>query len=122
SLVAVAVYLIAVRVLRRRGDHWPIGRTVSWVTGWAIIVFVTSSGFGRYSAPDFGVHMIGHMTLNMLAPMFLVLGGVLTLLLRANAPSRTGPAGVHEWITWMLAWRPLRLLFNPVLVFLAYVI
>lgn len=121
ALVAVGVYLIAVRRLHRRGDAWPVGRTIAWISGWAVVVFVTSSGFGKYSAPDFGIHMIGHMTLNMAAPMLLVLGGILTLMLRAWPPSRTAPAGIHEWISWMLAWKPLRIIFNPLLVFISYV-
>ncbi|MCW4459272.1 cytochrome c oxidase assembly protein [Microbacterium sp. MPKO10] len=122
ALAATAVYLSAVRVLRRRGDSWPLGRTVAWIAGWAITVFITSSGFGRYSAPDFGIHMIVHMTLNMLAPMFLVLGGVVTLLLRASKPSRTRPAGVHEWLTRMLSWKPMQVIYNPLLVFIGYVV
>ncbi|WP_195706658.1 cytochrome c oxidase assembly protein [Paramicrobacterium fandaimingii] len=122
ATAAVTVYLIAVRTLRRRGDAWPVGRTIAWITGWAVVVFATSSGFGRYSAPDFGIHMIVHMTLNMLAPLFLVLGGVITLLLRASRPARTGPVGPHEWISRVLAWKPLHLIFNPLLVFIGYIV
>ncbi|QPZ37973.1 cytochrome c oxidase assembly protein [Paramicrobacterium chengjingii] len=121
AIAAIAVYLIAARTLRKRGDAWPVGRTIAWITGWAIVVFITSSGFGRYSAPDFAIHMIVHMTLNMLAPMFLVLGGVVTLLLRASKPTRTGPAGPHEWISRVLTWKPLQLIFNPLLVFIGYI-
>ncbi|QHC01639.1 cytochrome c oxidase assembly protein [Epidermidibacterium keratini] len=105
--------------LRRRGDAWPVGRTVSWVLGWAIIVFATSSGFGRYSAPDFGVHMIVHMSLNMVGPLFLVMGGAITLFLRASTPSRT--AGPHEMITSALNSPALGRLYHPLLVFALFV-
>ena len=117
----MTVYLWAVRVLRRRGDRWPIGRTVSWIAGWGVVVFATSSGFGKYSAPDFGIHMIVHMSLNMLAPILLVMGGVLTLLLRATRSDDSRPAGPHEWITWVLRWRVLRFVFNPLIVFALFV-
>lgn len=40
----------------------------------------------------FSIHMIQHMVLNMLAPVFLVLGAPMTLLLRA-LPSGTGHRG-----------------------------
>ncbi len=122
AVAAVGVYLLAVRRLRHRGDRWPAGRTVGWLLGWAVVVVATSSGLGKYSSPDFGVHMVVHMALNMLAPGLLVLGGVVTLLLRAT--QRGGAqhlAGVHEWITWVLHWRLLRVVYNPLLVFVLFV-
>jgi len=121
AAAAVTVYLIAVRTLRRRGDRWPLGRTAAWVAGWTVVVVATSSGFGKYSAPDFGVHMIVHMSLNMLAPGLLVLGGVVTLLLRATRSDRNKPAGLHDWITWVLHWRVLQFLYNPLIVFIVFI-
>lgn len=122
AIGAVAFYLTAVYRLHRRGDHWPLGRTIAWCAGWAGAVFITSSGFGKYSAPDFATHMVVHMTLNMLIPVFLVLGGVITLLLRVAPPSRDGLAGVHSWVTWILNWPPLRILYNPLFVFALFII
>ena len=121
AAVAIIVYLVAVRTLRRRGDQWPLGRTAAWISGWTVVVVATSSGFGKYSAPDFGVHMIVHMSLNMLAPGLLVLGGVVTLLLRATRSDRNKPAGLHDWITWVLHWRVLQFLYNPLLVFAVFI-
>ncbi|WEG08656.1 cytochrome c oxidase assembly protein [Microbacterium horticulturae] len=122
AVAAVGVYLAAVIRLRRRGDDWPLGRTASWIVGWAIVVVATSSGVGKYAGASFAVHMADHMTLNMLAPVFLVLGGVITLLLRATAPTRrTEPAGVHEWLTVALQWDGMRLVFHPLRVFIAYI-
>lgn len=121
AVAAVIVYLWGVRVLRRRGDRWPVGRLVSWIAGWAVVVFATSSGFGKYSAPDFGTHMIVHMSLNMLAPILLVMGGVITLLLRATRSDPTLPAGLHNWLTWILHWKVLRFVYNPLIVFALFV-
>ncbi len=121
AVAAVTAYLVAVAALRRRGDRWPLGRTIAWVSGWAVVVFVTSSGFGKYSAPDFGIHMIVHMSLNMLAPILLVMGGIVTLMLRATRADSKQPAGVHEWITWALHWRFLRFIYNPLIVFALFV-
>ncbi|HWL60522.1 MAG TPA: cytochrome c oxidase assembly protein [Microbacteriaceae bacterium] len=121
AVAAVTVYLVAVGILRRRGDTWPRGRTLAWLLGWAIVVFVTSSGFGKYSAPDFGVHMIVHMSLSMLAPGLLVLGGIITLLLRAARAGHDRTAGPHDWITWVLHWRVLRVVYNPLVVFVAFI-
>ncbi|MGO1506450.1 MAG: cytochrome c oxidase assembly protein [Microbacterium sp.] len=121
AATAITVYLVAVRVLHRRGDRWPAGRTVSWMLGWTVVVVATSSGFGKYSAPDFGVHMIVHMTLNMLAPGLLVLGGILTLLLRATTSRPHRPAGVHDWLRWVMHWPVLRFLYNPLIVFIVFI-
>lgn len=121
AATGVLVYLLAVRTLIRRGDKWPVGRTVSWLAGWATVVFATSSGFGKYSAPDFGIHMIVHMSLNMLAPILLVMGGVLTLLLRAATTQPGTPVGLHFWITQGMHWPVLRLVYNPLVVFALFV-
>lgn len=120
AAVGVAGYLIGVGILRRRGDSWPIGRTISWVLGWVVVAVVTSSGLGVYSAPHFGIHMIVHMSLSMLAPVLLSLGGVLTLLLRASRAG--GPvAGLHDWIGWVLSWSVSKLLYNPIVAFTLFI-
>lgn len=121
AVAAVIVYLWAVRVLSERGDRWPVGRVISWIAGWVVVVFATSSGLGKYSAPDFGTHMIVHMSLNMLAPILLVMGGVITLLLRATRSDSNHPAGIHDWLTWVLHWKVLRLIYNPLIIFALFV-
>jgi len=121
AVTGVVVYLIAVRTLRSRGDHWPTGRTVAWILGWAVVVIATSSGMGKYSGPDLGVHMVVHMGLNMLAPLLLVLGGVITLTLRATTSMRAKPPGIHDWITRILHWRVLHVLNHPLFVFVLFV-
>lgn len=120
AALGLGLYGAGVWRLRRRGDPWPPTRTLAWALGWLSVVLATSSGFGRYSGPDFGVHMIGHMALNMLAPGLLVLGGPLTLALRASS-GRPAGAGLHQWLTWLLHWRGLRLLYHPLLVFVGFI-
>lgn len=122
SVAAVGLYLAGVLALRRRGDAWPAGRTVAWVLGWTVVVLTTSSGLGRYSSAVFSLHMVLHMALNMLGPLLLVLGGPITLALRAlPTHGRSRAAGVREWIAAMLAWRVTHVLFNPLLVFVRFV-
>jgi putative copper resistance protein D len=122
SVIAVGLYLAAVVRLRRRGDSWPVGRTVTWVTGWAVILVTTSSGLGRYSTVSFSLHMVLHMSLNMLGPLLLAMGGAVTLALRAIPPRRrTDVAGVHEWLTGILNWSVTRSMYNPLWVFVTFV-
>lgn len=114
AVAGIVVYLAAVRTLRRRGDAWPVGRTVSWLLGWITVVITTSSGVGPYSSASLAVHMALHMSLNMLGPLLLVLGGPITLFLRATTAHRKDDfAGPHEWVNATLHSRLTRTAFNP---------
>jgi putative copper resistance protein D len=122
AVIAVVTYLAAVRRLHRRGDSWSRGRTTAWILGWVVIVLTTSSGVNRYSGASFSVHMALHMLLNMLGPLLLVLGGVMTLLLRATtAHPASVPAGPHEWLNALLHSKVLRLTYNPLYVFVVFI-
>ncbi|GHH40101.1 ABC transporter permease [Lentzea cavernae] len=107
AVLLAAAYVVAVLALRRRGDAWPVGRTAAWLLGCAVVLVVTSSGVGRYAAGMFSTHMVAHMSLNMLAPVLLVLGGPATLALRVL------PAGPRWWVTALLHCRATRLLAHP---------
>lgn len=120
AATGVLTYLGMVIALRRRGTAWPIGRTLLWCSGWLVVLVATNSGFGRYSAPDFGVHMVVHMSLSMLAPILLVQGGVVTLVLRTARIDRRR-AGVHSWLTQILRWPVLRILYHPAIVFIVFI-
>lgn len=121
-VVGTVVYLWGVRVLHSRGDRWPVGRTVSWLLGWLTVAITTSSGIGPYSSASFSVHMALHMSLNMLGPLLLVLGGPITLLLRATTAHRKNEfSGPHEWITAALHSGFARRMFNPLYALIAFV-
>jgi len=54
-----------------------------------MLVFTSSSGVKAYGSAMFSVHMADHMVLNMFIPVLLVLGGPVTLALRALTRPRT---------------------------------
>jgi cytochrome c oxidase assembly factor CtaG/putative copper export protein len=115
ALILAALYVAAVLRLRRRGDSWPPGRTVAWLLGCAALLFVTSSGVGRYMPAMFSMHMAAHMGLSMLVPILLVLGAPVSLALRAlPAATRDDPPGMREWLLAALHSRLSRLLTNPI--------
>jgi cytochrome c oxidase assembly factor CtaG/putative copper export protein len=115
ALGLAALYLSAVLRLRRRGDGWPRGRTLSWLLGCLVLLFATSSGVGRYMPAMFSVHMAAHMLLSMLVPILLVLGAPISLALRAlPAAGRGDPPGMREWLLAALHSRLSRFLTNPV--------
>jgi putative membrane protein len=87
-VLAAGLYLWAVRELAVRGDRWPPGRIVSWLVGGiGTIVLATMSGLGAYDETLFSVHMVQHMILSMVAPVFLALGAPVTLALRTLPPA-----------------------------------
>lgn len=83
-LVVAGLYLWGVRTLHRRGDTWPVMRTISFVgLGLGSIAVASFSFLGVYDTVLFWVHMVQHMIYNMIAPVFLVFGAPATLALRA---------------------------------------
>ena len=121
--IALAVlYLLGVRRLLARGDDWPIGRTIAWILGCWTLLFATSSGFGRYAPAMFSIHMETHMMLSMLAPVLLVLGGPITLALRAlPVAGRDGPPGPREWLLAMVRSPVAKALTHPVVALALFV-
>ncbi|HIW64340.1 MAG TPA: bifunctional copper resistance protein CopD/cytochrome c oxidase assembly protein [Candidatus Stackebrandtia excrementipullorum] len=119
AITGIGFYLAGVRRLFKRGDSWPIARTLPWVGGWLLAVFVTSSGMGKYGMVLFSVHMMQHMTLNMLVPILLVLGAPITLAFRALKPSKE--RGLREWITVILHSRFVRYASHPLIALGLYI-
>lgn len=122
AIVFAAVYLLGVRRLRRRGDSWPVGRTLGWLCGCAALLFATSSGLGRYMPAMFSMHMVAHMVLSMLVPILLVLGAPMTLALRTlPAAGRGDPPGPREWLLAALHSRISRFFTNPIIATVIFV-
>lgn len=94
------LYLVGVWRLQRRGDRWPIHRTVFWVLGMLLLVWVTGGPINAYQDYLFSVHMLGHMMLSMAIPLLLVSGAPITLALRAIDKREDGTRGGREWIMW----------------------
>ena len=114
-VVAVALYIKGVSILKSRGDTWPVGRTIAFACGIALIDFATSGGLGVYALFSFEYHMIAHMALGMIAPIGLVLGAPITLALRTLPQSRDGKErGVRAFAVTALHSRYSVFLTNPV--------
>ncbi|MEJ2869075.1 cytochrome c oxidase assembly protein [Actinomycetospora sp. OC33-EN08] len=120
ALTLAGVYVAGVLRLRRRGDAWPPGRTAAWVGGCALLLWTTTSGFGEYSMAMFSVHMGSHMLLSMLVPILLVLGGPVTLALRA-LPAGEDPPGPRDWLLSLIASPVSRFLTHPVVSLVIFV-
>ncbi|MFI7371306.1 cytochrome c oxidase assembly protein [Actinoplanes sp. NPDC049668] len=115
-LVAAAVYLYGVHRLRRRGDHWPPGRTVAFIGGGlGSIAAVSVTGIEAYDTTLISVHMVQHMMLSMVGPIFLALGAPVTLALR------TVPTASRKALLRVLHSRFVRVLTFPLVAFALFI-
>ena len=86
-LVVAGGYLVGVHLLRVQGVRWPWGRVVCFLgPGLGGIAVVTVTGVETYDTTLLSVHMLQHMMLSMVAPIFLALGAPVTLALRTLPP------------------------------------
>lgn len=112
----VGLYVVGVVALRRRGDRWPVGRTVAFVgVGMGAFAFATQSGLAAYDTTLLSAHMVQHMVLSMVVPLALALGAPVTLALR------TLPARPRRWLLAVLHSRAARVLSFPPLALALYV-
>lgn len=116
-VLAAGLYLYGVLLLRQRGDRWPPLRTLLFLgPGLGGIAAVTLSGVETYDTTLLSVHMIQHMVLSMLAPIFLALGAPVTLALRI-LPRR--PRG---WLLSVLHSRVAKVLTFPLVAYGFFVV
>ncbi|UKA56726.1 cytochrome c oxidase assembly protein (plasmid) [Arthrobacter sp. FW305-BF8] len=116
ALAAAYLYLRAAIRLRRRGDTWPWLRVIMWFIGLAALVFFTSGGPSVYGRVLFSAHMLDHMALTMIAPVFLVLGAPVTLALRTLRPRHDGSRGPREWLLILVHSRAAAVVTHPLFV------
>jgi putative membrane protein len=105
-LLAAGFYAAGVVMLRKRGDHWPVSRIVLFiVAGLGSIAAVSVTGVEAYDDTLLSIHMIQHMTLSMIAPIFLALGAPVTLALRTlpRRPRVVLLAVIHSRVARVLA-------------------
>ena len=113
-ITLVALYIKGVVILKKRGDSWPVGRTIAFALAISAMDFATSGGLGVYAKFSFEYHMIAHMVIGMLVPIGLVLGAPITLALRALPQGRTpDERGVRGMLIAFLHSRYSMVLTNP---------
>ena len=113
-IAAAMFYLWGVLRLKKRGDEWPIARTISWLLGIALLFYITCGAVNVYQEYLFSVHMIGHMLLSMAVPVLLVPGAPVTLLLRSVAKRDDESRGIREWVLWAVHTPWARLVSHPI--------
>lgn len=109
-LLCAGVYLFLAHRVSRRDPvrRWRRRRTASFLGGIALLAVALLPPIGPFAHHDFRGHMTQHMLIGMYAPLALVLGAPVTLLLRALPTTR------GRQLTAALRSSPAKLLANPV--------
>ena len=116
AVLAGVLYLLGVRRLRARGVGWSPWRTYAFVgVGLGSMLLATQSALATYDSVLLWVHMVQHMVLSMVVPIFLALGAPLTLALRTVGP------GPRRLLLAVLHSRVAALLTFPVVTGLVFV-
>jgi putative membrane protein len=114
--LAAVLYLAGVVKLHRRGDSWPVGRTLSWLAGVFIVAYATCGGVAFYDHALFSAHAVQHMLLATVAPIPLALGAPVTLALR------TLPNRLRRELLWVLHSPVAKVLAFPLVGFVVLVV
>jgi putative copper resistance protein D len=114
-ILITALYIRGVVILSRRGDKWPVGRTVAFALAVSATDFATSGGLGAYAHFAFSYHMVAHMVLGMIAPIGFVLSAPITLALRTLPIGRTpSERGIRGTLIALLNSKYFQVISNPV--------
>lgn len=113
-LFGLVAYFLGVAKVVRRGDKWQWFRAVNWVIGLMVLTFITSGPPSVYGRILFSAHMVDHMALTMVAPIFLVLGAPVTLALRALPARGDGTRGAREWLLVFIHSKFSQLVTHPI--------
>ena len=117
SLVAAALYTFGVIRIKQNQILWSALRTISFMIGIGLVIWTTNGGISMYSKVSFEYHMIQHMILSMIAPIFIVLGTPITLALRALPAQKTSDhRSIREWILALLHSGYSKLITHPLIV------
>ncbi|MFI0163263.1 cytochrome c oxidase assembly protein [Streptomyces sp. NPDC017095] len=108
-LVCAAGYLLPAWRARRRNPvrGWSPWRTAAFGTGLALLAVALLPPVASFAHRDFRGHMAQHLLIGMYAPLALVLGAPVTLLLRTLSAPRA------RRLTAVLHSTPARLLAHP---------
>lgn len=120
-IMFVLLYIKGVVLLSRRGDKWPINRTIFFALGISIADFAVNGGLGIYSHVSFSFHMVAHMLLATLAPIGIVLGAPITLALRTLPPGRSPQErGIRGYALALLHSKYAKFFTNPIVAMLVF--
>lgn len=106
-LIGFILYILAVWSSNRKYKKWPFHRMVLWTTGVFLAAVAVAGPLAEKAHVDFTAHMIGHLLLGMMAPLFMALSAPMTLLLRSLKTTQA------RRLSKILKTRPIRFVTDP---------
>ena len=82
-----AAYIIAVLITNQRYKKWPFFRALSWTLGMGFALIAVVGPLANSAHTNFTAHMVSHLLLSMVAPIFMAIAKPVTLLLRTTNTS-----------------------------------
>ncbi|MBP3088203.1 copper resistance protein [Corynebacterium sp. sy017] len=113
GIIITLAYLWGLWKLKKQGKTWKWQRTFWFLLGSVGLSTVMSSGIGLYMPAMFSMHMVAHMVISMVIPVFLVLGAPLSLALEVTKKNPPEQPGLHEWIEAFCQSRILKFIMHP---------
>lgn len=103
AILAVTAYIYGVLRLRAQGQTWPVLRTVAFVSGLVLLIYMTSGVPNIYAPILLSIHTLRHLALAFVVPMLLLAGHPQRLMNLLVQPRTDGTTGwyeiVHGWKT-----------------------
>lgn len=107
GLSALFLYLYAAVNSSRTYRKWPVTRVIYWFLGILCALLPVAGPLARLAHMNFTAHMLGHLLLGMMAPLFIALSAPVTLILR------TLPLQFSRRLTRILRSLPFRIVSDP---------
>lgn len=82
AIAALILYPAAMHYSNKKHRRWKKGRFFIFAIGVIIAASALTGPLARLSHTDFTVHMLGHLLLGMLGPLFILHGKPMTLIMR----------------------------------------
>ena len=107
-IILLAAYITAVIITNQRYKKWPIFRTICWTIGMVIALAAVVGPLANSAHSNFTAHMVSHLLLSMVAPIFMAIAKPMTLLLR------TANTTLARKLTSILKSRLLKFVSHPI--------
>lgn len=80
--ILLVFYILAAIITNRRYKKWPIYRILFWSLGMLTALIAVVGPLATSAHTNFTAHMISHLLLSMVAPIFMAIAVPMTLILR----------------------------------------
>ncbi|MBF4613986.1 cytochrome c oxidase assembly protein [Curtobacterium sp. VKM Ac-1376] len=118
AVLLAATYAAGVLRLRRRGEHWPVRRSVAAAIAIVSLVVATSGSLHQYDRFLISANVGAHVLLGLVVPALVWAAAPVALVRAAVHPRDDDSTGVREWTDIVVDHPSVRYLVQPFPAFL----